>query len=48
MDETLARQLGGYAPMRFKSTSMEGDVKKHHHHSPGDASVLASGVHPRS
>jgi hypothetical protein len=34
--------------MAFKSTSMEGDVKKHHHHSPGDASVLASGVHPRS
>jgi hypothetical protein len=28
--------------------SMEEDVKKHDHPPPGDAPVLASGVHPRS
>jgi hypothetical protein len=29
-------------------TSMEVDVKTHFHPSPGDAVILASGVHPRS
>jgi hypothetical protein len=28
--------------------SMEEDVKQHNHPSPGDAVIVASGVHPRS
>jgi hypothetical protein len=38
----------GEVKMALVPTSMEEDVKQHHHPSPGDAVIVASGVHPRS
>ena len=38
----------GEGETALEATSMEVDVKKHDRRPPGDAPVLASGVHPRS
>jgi putative transposase len=46
--KTLYGELRRHLGPVFKKLSMEADVKAHHHHSPGNTPILASGVHPRS